>query len=668
MQAQVERPRASLSELRRYWWNGHTCLVHEEEKTLDLQSLQTILNTWDSRVWQACVLAIWDDALPVQDPRPYAFLMSSIPSVKMWFLCAENDSNGNMHIHLLALTPQRSDSFKRTLERIWKDVAIVAMSDIEMPDPTLEVVKCQKCHKPSSLISYMVKDPIWIAASDLPGIKTFQSIYQHDLGERFRARQEIERIKKGDPNTAQMHTITAEITDVIMNHNCRSVEDCMRAAPDIIAKHLHRAGLATIIQNCIAWVTSTGGGWSMQNINAKYPAHPDYIHLCLIHQGITPQLFDPIFYQWVTKANLKKNTLVLWGPTNTGKSAFISGFKQCINWGEVVNSNTFAFEGLINNQFGIWEEPLISPELAEKAKQVFEGMETSIPVKYRKPVKLPRTPIIITTNHAPWRFCTKEEEMFKNRMFIFNWNHNMHNTTFTYRVSEYSCECRICKTSRSSETTTSGGTTSSLPGGEQPIQQLVPTTLTTSNVPTRSMSPPREREMGTRTEAEREGTTTTLSRSNSGTTTQYTDTEQEQCSDSSRSSSSSSTTTPHSIRSGGEYRSSHTTERDGGTSSGSSKRLGTRRPRRDYGRYLRNDGHPSILTHTPTADHCYIRRPIRKRKTSQEVVVLGKTKTQKTWPEIPTTEPRLDREMGSLTIPTRLQWYMYLSYLQTKYG
>nr|WFP21502.1 nonstructural protein 1 [Molossus molossus chaphamaparvovirus]WFP21506.1 nonstructural protein 1 [Molossus molossus chaphamaparvovirus]WFP21508.1 nonstructural protein 1 [Molossus molossus chaphamaparvovirus] len=668
MQAQVERPRASLAELRRYWWNGNTCLVREKEEVLDLLTVRGVLATWDSRIWQACVLAIWDNSLPVADPRPYSFLMASVPSVKMWLLCAENDSNGNLHIHLLALTSQRSDSFKRTLERVWKDVSIVAMSDIELPDPTLEVVKCQKCHKPSSLISYMAKDPLWIAAHDENTLMIFDSIYAHDLGERFRAKQELEKLKKGDPNTAQMHTITAEITDVIMNHNCRSVEDCMRAAPDIIAKHLHRAGLATIIQNCIAWVTSTGGGWSMQNINAKHPAHPDYIHLCLLHQGIQPSVFDPAFYNWITKKDLKKNTLVLWGPTNTGKSAFISGFKQCINWGEIVNSNTFAFEGLINNQFGIWEEPLISPELAEKAKQVFEGMETSIPVKYRKPVKLPRTPIIITTNHAPWRFCTREEEMFRNRMHIYSWENTMYNTPFICRTSEYSCKCRVCEASRSSEASTSGESTSSLPRGEQPLQQLVSPISETGNVRSRSVSPPGEREMGARAKTKRKGSPRKISGSDSRQSPQHTDSEPEQRSDSPGSSSSSSSTTTHSIRSRGKHRSRHPAERDGGSSSGSSEHLGSCRSRRGHDRYSRDDGHSPILTHIERSSPDHTRRSIRKCDLSQEMVVLGQAPTQKTWHSLPTTKPQLGGEMGTLTIPTRLQWYMYLSHLQTHYG
>uniref|UniRef100_A0AAU7P160 Nonstructural protein 1 n=1 Tax=Hamaparvovirinae sp. TaxID=2809447 RepID=A0AAU7P160_9VIRU len=662
MQAQMERARRGLSDLRRYWWGTNTCHLFQEEKIINKPDLDQVLLNWDSRVWQACVLGIWD-AVPIKDPRPYCALLANTTSVKKWLLCAENDSNNQMHVHLLALTSQRSDAFKRTLERVWFNVRLTAMSDIEEPDPSLEIVKCQKCHKPSSLIAYMAKDPEWIAAHDLDTLQIFQSIYAHDLGERFRAKQELEKIKKGDPSTANMHTITAEITDVIMEHNCKSVEDCMRAAPEVIAKHLHRAGLATIIQNCISWVTSTGGGWSMASIGTKYPPHPDYIHIILLHQGIVPSCFDEIFYKWITKQDLKKNTIVLWGPTNTGKSAFISGLKTCINWGEVVNSNTFAFEGLINTQMGIWEEPLISPELAEKAKQIFEGMETSIPVKYRKPTKLTRIPIIMTTNHAPWRFCTKEEEMFKNRMHIFSWLHNMHNTPFTCRASEYSCQCRLCQTSRGSTAAAGWKSTGGMPGEKQPLQQLVQSAQPSGDVSTRSLPV-----FGKEIPLPPVQAAAAACGGDSGQSTGSPTGSQIQCTNSPRPSCSTGAATLHGLRPSGEHRPSHSRVRNDSAGTGVSECVESIVSGRGNGDDSGGDSDGSITLTCSESDSDNSGGPRRKRQASEEVVVLGNVQIQKERDQIPTTEHGMGGEMGALTIPTRLQWLMYLSYLQNKYG
>lgn len=618
---------------------------------------------WDSRVWQACVLGIWD-TVPINDPRPYCFLISQIQSVRKWMLCAENDSNGQTHVHLLALTSQRSDSFKRSLERTWPQIAVAAMVDIEDPDPTLEIVKCQKCHKPSSLIAYMAKDPEWIAAHDLDDLVVFQSVYAHDLGERFRAKQELERLKRNDPSTANMHTITAEITDVIMQHNCKSVEDCMRAAPDIIAKHLHRAGLATIIQNCIAWVTSTGGGWSMASIATKYPAQPEFIHRTLLHQGLAPDTFDPIFYSWITKKDLKRNTIVLWGPSNTGKSAFISGLKLCMNWGEIVNSNTFAFEGLINTQLGVWEEPLISPELAEKAKQIFEGMETSIPVKYRKPARLTRIPIIVTTNHAPWRFCTKEEEMFKNRMHIFKWEYNMHNAEFICRASEHSCQCRLCQASRGSPSAAGWESAGSMQGREQPFQQLVPSAQSSGDV-----SPGSLPVSGTQVRIPgKESLGAGPSGCDGGRPASSAAGSTIECADSARPGCSTSSTAPYSLRPDWEYGSGDPGERDGGTGGGSTVCLEAIRDRGSGGDGGEGNGDGTDESRKTGGSDSDTRRSRGKRKASQEVVVLGENKTQKTWNLISASESELGGKMGTLSIPTRIQWLMYLSYLQLQYG
>uniref|UniRef100_A0AAU7E1M7 NS1 protein n=1 Tax=Mastomys rat parvovirus TaxID=3141922 RepID=A0AAU7E1M7_9VIRU len=622
------------------------------------ENLKQVMLNWDSRIWQACVLGIWD-AVPVQDPRPYCFLLGTITSVKKWVICAENDSNEQTHIHLLALTSQRSDSFKRTLERTWKQVAIAALQDIEEPDPILEVVKCQKCHKPSSLLAYMTKEPHWIAASDLQTLSIFEAVYAYDWGQRFREKQNIQKQKKNDPTTSNMHTITAEITDVIMQHNCKSVEDCMKSAPNIIAKHLHRAGLSTIIQNCISWVTATGGGWSMTTIGAKHEPNPVAIHRILLHQGISPAEFDPTFFQWITKQDTKKNTLVLWGPSNTGKSAFISGLKTCTNWGEVVNSNTFAFEALINTQLGIWEEPLISPELAEKAKQIFEGMETSIPVKYRKPVKLPRIPIIITTNHAPWRFCTKEEEMFKNRMFIFPWTHNMHDTPFVCRISEYSCQCCICQTSRGSEIDSGGQPTSSLSREEQSLSELVPCESSTDYVPTRSMPLPREETPLSATEAggiynqRHPG-------SPAGQPVQRPDSPRPSCS--------TSTSVSHSIR---PYREHRPSDPGAGVPHALSGILECVESDLSGG----DDGHDSrgirvgnLSDSDSSTSSSHLTGPRGKRKRSPEMVVLGKEKGQKTRHQISTSVSVLGGNLGTMIIPTRIEWFAYLSYLQNRYG
>ncbi|UOH27075.1 nonstructural protein 1 [Galliform chaphamaparvovirus 16] len=75
-------------------------------------------------------------------------------------------------------------------------------------------------------------------------------------------------------------------------------------------------------------------------------------------------------------------------------------------------------------------------------------MTCAIQIKYKKPFMLPRTPIIITTNHPIWRFCTNEQPMFENRSWIFQWEHNCKDVPYTPRTSEHCCKCRYCTASR----------------------------------------------------------------------------------------------------------------------------------------------------------------------------------------------------------------------------
>lgn len=61
-------------------------------------------------------------------------------------------------------------------------------------------------------------------------------------------------------------------------------------------------------------------------------------------------------------------------------------------------------------------------------------------------------------------------------------------------------------------------------------------------------------------------------------------------------------------------------------------------------------------------------RPRRKRKRSKEMVVLGQEKDKKTRHQISASVSVLGGDLGALTIPSRIEWFAYLSYLQNKYG
>nr|QTE03735.1 MAG: nonstructural protein 1 [Cygnus atratus Chaphamaparvovirus] len=420
------------------------------------------LNLLDMKQFQCMIMQINDaNGEPFTNPLIYCMLLNDLATTNFWVCTGELNQHDIFHVHAMLQTPARTDSVRRSLYTCMSNLNLAnGFKELFGQQVTFECLKLERCHKPQSMLTYLMKQPQWVCANRSNILQLTYDIWYYDLAERFRP-------KENEP-PLEMNTMTKELVECIIEGGAKSLEDLMRTHPSNIAKYLHRPGLGTIISNCLSYVRATGNTWDLSNFQ-KFDPYPGAIHRILLHQGIEPTIFDQAFHAWIRKTDTKRNTICLIGPSNTGKSATIAGLKQCIAWGECVNSNTFPFEGLIDSTIGVWEEPLISPEVAEKAKQIFEGMVCSIPVKFKKPHKLPRTPIIITTNHVPWRFCTAEEQMFKNRMWIFNWMHQVKDVAYTCRAVEHSCECGHCTGSRGGAAPTSITESREMQTGEQSI-------------------------------------------------------------------------------------------------------------------------------------------------------------------------------------------------------
>lgn len=431
----------------------------------EVEKFQSLINM---KMYQAAILQIaCPDGTPIERPLIYAMYLNNLSSVHNWFITGEYNKDGIFHTHALLRTGQRTDALRRTMATAWDNINLSTNFHriLEIRGCTVDVLKLQRAQKPSSLAAYMMKNPKWVMSSDDKMLQFAYDIDTWQLNARFKP-------KEDEPEMApDMNQMTKELIDLIVQSGCKTIEDCMKHGPQVMSKYLHKPGLQSIVQNCLAFVKASGSMWSL-SVYDIYEPDPEPIHKILLHQGIIPSTFDADFYQWITKKADKKNTFVLYGPSNTGKSAMIAGLKQSVPWGEITNGATgFNFEGIIDTVIAVWEEPLIGVELAEKCKQVFEGMTCSIPVKYKKPYMLPRTPVLITTNHLPWRYCTSEEPMFRNRMFIYNWQHAAKDEPFVCRAVECSCQCRFCKRSRSWE---AAGSTAGIREMQRRQQSLSP--------------------------------------------------------------------------------------------------------------------------------------------------------------------------------------------------
>lgn len=446
-----------------------TFLIEKDFVLSPLPEAERFGNLINMKEWQCGVFHIADaKGEPYVDPLPYVLLFNHMVGIHHWACTGETNKDGIFHVHALLKTGMRTDSCRRSLITCFNNLlSTSAYRDVlGTRQATFDCLKLQKCHKPSSLMAYMMKGPQWLISNDERMLQYGYDITLYGLNERFKPKPDTEPVVETAPD---MNEMTKNIVDLIITNGCKTFDDCLRTGPELMSKYLHRPGLKAIIDNCLSFVKATGGTWSLALYEA-YDPDPSTIHKILLHQGIKPSEFDPAFHAWITKTDSKRNCICIEGPSNTGKSAFIAGLKQCINWGEIVNGNSgFNFEALLDANIGCWEEPLCSPELAEKVKQILEGMVTSIPVKYKKPQTLPRTPIIITTNHPLWRFCSSEEEMFRNRMWIFSFRYNSKDDFYTPRTSEHSCECPYCRASSSRSFTHGESSASRMQGTDESI-------------------------------------------------------------------------------------------------------------------------------------------------------------------------------------------------------
>nr|QUS52577.1 NS1 [Mute swan feces associated chapparvovirus 2] len=636
-------------EVLRYLWRGGSL----QQAPAPLNNAESVLDDelkmWDAKTMICSVMSICtNEGDPVTDPFMYGALLNKLPNCAMWAACCELNPDGIPHVHTLSCTGQRTDAYKRSALTIWNQLKGTISLDITRED-MLDVLKCQKCHRPSSMLAYMTKKPIWVMTNMPRLMATLDGCMQYQKGARF--------IKEPKTETEAMNSMAKEITCTILEHGCRTVEDCMRRAPEIMQKYLHRGSFQTVVNNCLLYVKATARIWNLNQYKSHNP-DPSSIHGILINQGIDVDQFDLDFYRWINKLDTKKNTFVLWGPSNTGKSAMITGLKSCVSWGEIVNSNTFAFEALPECTLGVWEEPLISPELAEKCKQVFEGMETSIPIKYKKPYKLPRIPIIMTTNHAPWRFCTAEETMFRNRMFIYEFRYTMTEPDFIPRSGRGSCQCSYCKRCTGSEASIAHGTTGKMPRGEQSIQAGV--------LPRDGSS---AGDVCTGPMPEHPGSTGRASGSDSGESASTSSGGEKQCTISAGSSSSTGTTTERNIHgSSGKHGSCNTgigiqssesrieqhVESSGNRGhDGENSRADRKRGGEDGG----------------SGDRKRPRIDENQNASSENVGgMLGRGKTIQIETQIQAEERELGGPPITLKIPTVTEWKCYFSYLQNKHG
>ncbi|VUZ56641.1 unnamed protein product, partial [Hymenolepis diminuta] len=117
--------------------------------------------------------------------------------------------------------------------------------------------------------------------------------------------------------------------------------------------------------------------------------------------GIIPSEFINKLDRVMNRNDSKINSIVLYGPTNTGKSLLCKIMTEFLLTGTIIrrseNSN-FAYENLLDRSVAILEEPKINAANVNDMKQLLGGESFEVAVKYKPMQFLHRIPVIITTN------------------------------------------------------------------------------------------------------------------------------------------------------------------------------------------------------------------------------------------------------------------------------
>lgn len=144
---------------------------------------------------------------------------------------------------------------------------------------------------------------------------------------------------------------------------------------------------------------------------------------------IDPSTFVNDCFKVMEKILPKKNSIIILGPPNSGKTLVMSSlcksaifFSSCQNF---TGNSSFEFQEMISSRCALINEPMITDKTIETMKNVLEGNPTNVDKKYHSAQLLPRTPCFITTNASLCYYTSNRainKEAIIARCFSYNFN------------------------------------------------------------------------------------------------------------------------------------------------------------------------------------------------------------------------------------------------------
>jgi energy-coupling factor transporter ATP-binding protein EcfA2 len=116
-----------------------------------------------------------------------------------------------------------------------------------------------------------------------------------------------------------------------------------------------------------------------------------------------------------------KNTFLLIGKTNSGKSHFVKLIEKCIPFvRRNVKDSVFSWSQLRYGNVGLWEEPTTTQDDVDSTKLILEGAKTPIAIKGKDPfIPEKRTPIFVTNNTEIHQHVSSQADALASRYFRY---------------------------------------------------------------------------------------------------------------------------------------------------------------------------------------------------------------------------------------------------------
>nr|QTE03849.1 MAG: nonstructural protein [Luscinia cyane Ichthamaparvovirus] len=362
----------------------------------------------------------------------------------------EVNEYGVPHAHIMFKSNQRIDAFRRTIN-----------AHLEKTNQTnhIECVKSQTVKSLEGLMKYFLKQPIAVIIGNYTFLHPVLAIL-----ENTEMQWQENRPKK----------IPADVThvlDLMRTHCVYSLEDIMRKCPSEIEHLLGRPNLNSLIQTCALFLNVAADTEQLQKkilVNATPTLiNRHHIDAFLNYQNIDPVQFGKDFHKFIWRQHPKRNTFVLQGPPNTGKSSFIRPLTELFRWGQILQAHQFMFQNCLRKELVLWEEPLISKDFSDKCKLLFEGSQQMVEVKSNAPQLLERTPIIITTNKDIWYYASADQEAFKARIYHYFFTTAFSDVNSPDRIDQ----CTITNSCNSEDNRNSSTTCGSTPTSDSRVRR-----------------------------------------------------------------------------------------------------------------------------------------------------------------------------------------------------